>query len=65
MNLTQEDMIMENNSDAVLNGVLEKIARGYSNAKSDWSADRMNPFKDGKFLGYYEAKEAIMKVLNA
>ena len=65
MNLTQEDMIMENNFDAVLNGVLEKIARGYSNAKSDWSADRMNPFKDGKFLGYYEAKEAIMKVLNA
>ena len=56
---------MENSFDAILNGVLEKIARGYNTAKNEWSADKMNPFKDGKFLGYYEAKEAIMKVLDA
>ena len=57
--------MMENSFDAILNGVLEKIARGYNTAKNEWSADKMNPFKDGKFLGYYEAKEAIMKVLDA
>ena len=45
---------MENSFDAILNSVLEKIARGYNTAKNEWSADKMNPFKDGKFLAYFE-----------
>lgn len=44
---------------------LEKIAEKYSVVKAEWKADRRNTFKDGRFLGYYEAKEAILKSLGA
>lgn len=50
---------MESNFEMILNGVLEKIANGYSIAKREWKADRRNMFKDGRFLAYYEVKEAI------
>lgn len=56
---------MDNSFDVMFNSMLEKVARGYNAAKNDWKADKLNPFKDGKFLGYYEAKEAILKVLDA
>ena len=56
---------MDNNFETVVNSILERIAQGYSNAKADWQADRKNLFKDGRFLGYYEAKEALLKTLNA
>ena len=55
---------MENNLENMLNGILEKIARGYSNAMRDWKADRRNLFKDGKFLAYYEVKETVLKCLD-
>lgn len=56
---------MECNFDFVMNGFLEKVAQGYGCAKRDWLADRRNLFKDGRLLGYYEAKEALLKALNA
>lgn len=56
---------MENNFEAMINGFLEKIADGYNHAKSEWKADRRNPFKDGRFLAYYEAKEAVLKALES
>lgn len=56
---------MEGNIDSIINGILEKIAEGYAFAKNDWLRDRKNPFKDGRFLGYYEAKEALIRHLNA
>lgn len=56
---------MENNFETIVNALLEKLAQGYANAKAEWQADRRNPFKDGRFLGYYEAKEALLKHLNA
>lgn len=55
---------MENNVEVMINSALEKIAQGYARAKADWKADRRNPFKDGKFLAYFEAKEAILKLLD-
>lgn len=55
---------MENNFDVIINSVLEKIADGYNAAKAEWKADKRNAFKDGKFLAYYEAKEAFLKCLN-
>lgn len=55
---------MENNVEMILNGILEKIAKGYVNAKREWKADRRNAFKDGKFLAYYEVKEAVKKYLD-
>ena len=48
-----------------IDGALEEIARGYTAAKRDWKADRRNLFKDGRFLAYYEAREAILRALNA
>lgn len=56
---------MDNNFENIVNAMLEKVARGYANAKADWKADKRNPFKDGRFLAYYEAKETLMKCLNA
>lgn len=56
---------MDCNIDNIINGILEKLARGYEIAKAEWKADKRNAFKDGKFLGYYEAKETFMKVLDA
>ena len=56
---------MEGNYETMINGMLEKLARGYNIAKAEWKADRRNPFKDGRFLAYYEAKEAILNCLNA
>jgi len=56
---------MEGNFETIINGILEKIAQGYAAAKADWQADRKNLFKDGRFLGYYEAKEALLKNLTA
>ena len=55
---------MENNVEMILNGILEKIAQGYVSAKREWKADRRNPFKDGKFLAYYEVKEAVQKYMD-
>lgn len=55
---------MENNVEMILNGILEKIAQGYLRAKQEWKADRRNAFKDGKFLAYYEIKEAVQKYLD-
>lgn len=48
-----------------INGALERIARGYARAKADWKADRRNPFKDGRFLAYYEARQAVLRRLDA
>ena len=45
---------MEGNYETMINGMLEKLARGYNIAKAEWKADRRNPFKDGKLLGYFE-----------
>ena len=45
---------MDNNFENIVNAMLEKVARGYANAKADWKADKRNPFKDGKLLGYFE-----------
>ena len=56
---------MDCNIENIINGILEKLARGYEIAKAEWKADKRNAFKDGKFLGYYEAKETFMKVLDA
>lgn len=56
---------MENNIETMVNAMLEKVAGGYARAMADWKADKRNPFKDGRFLAYYEAKETLMKVLNA
>lgn len=56
---------MDSNIENLINSILEKLARGYDAAKAEWKADKRNAFKDGKFLGYYEAKEAILKVLDA
>ena len=56
---------MENNIEIIINSALEKIAQGYSRAKAEWKADKRNPFKDGKFVAYFEAKEAILKLLDA
>ena len=53
------------NNEGRINGALERIARGYTRAKADWKADRRNLFKDGKFLAYYEAREAIVRCLDA
>ena len=50
------DLARENNVEMIINGILEKIAQGYACAKREWKADRRNPFKDGKFLAYYEVK---------
>ena len=47
------------------NDILEKIAQGYTCARREWLADRKNLFKDGRLLGYYEAKEAMMRTMNA
>ena len=35
------------------------IRRRYAQAKEDWKRDRRNPFKDGKFLAYFEMLRAI------
>lgn len=56
---------MDCNIENIINGILEKLACGYEIAKAEWKADKRNAFKDGKFLGYYEAKEVILKVLDA
>lgn len=56
---------MENNLELIINTLLEKLANGYTRAKKDWQADKKNPFKDGKFLGYYEAKETILRILDS
>ena len=48
-----------------INAMLEAIAQGYANAIRDWKADKKNPFKDGRMLAYYEAKETLMKYLDA
>ena len=56
---------MDSNFENIVNSILEKIAEGYAKAKADWQADRKNLFKDGRFLGYYEAKEALLKQLAA
>lgn len=55
---------MDSNLDIRINNFLEKLAQGYAFAKNDWLADRRNPFKDGRLLGYYEAKEALLKALS-
>ena len=56
---------MENSIETIVNNMLEKLSQGYNNAMADWKADRRNPFKDGKFLGYYEAKEILIRCLDA
>ncbi len=56
---------MDGNFEMMINTVLEKIAQGYTAAKNEWLADKRNAFKDGKFLAYYEAKEALNRALNA
>ena len=56
---------MNGSIDSMINDILEKIARGYVNTKKEWLADKKNGFKDGKLLGYYEAKEALISALNA
>ena len=55
---------MDGNLEKVIIGMLEKIAQGYVFAKKEWQADRKNLFKDGRLLGYYEAKEALLRELN-
>ena len=56
---------MDNSFESMVNGMLEKFSRGYDCAMEEWKADRRNPFKDGKFLGYYEAKEILTRCLDA
>lgn len=56
---------MDGNIEFVIDGILEKIAEGYVRAKNEWLADKKNLFKDGRFLGYFEAKEAILRHLTA
>ena len=56
---------MNGNLDSMINNILEKIAQGYVFARKEWLRDRKNLFKDGKLLGYYEAKETILSALNA
>ncbi len=53
--------MMDDNFETMIDGILERIAQGYNQARIDWLADRKSPFKDGKFLAYYEAKEAFLK----
>ena len=52
--------MMDGSIESIINGILERIAQGYASAKAEWQADRRNLFKDGRFLGYYEAKEALI-----
>lgn len=56
---------MDSNIENTINSILERIAIGYNAARAEWKADRKNAFKDGKFLAYYEAKEALLKCLNS
>lgn len=56
---------MDANMETMVNAMLEKLAKGYGIAKAEWKADRKNAFKDGRFLAYYEAKEAVLKCLDA
>lgn len=55
---------MDGNLENTINSILEKIALGYNAARAEWKADRKNAFKDGRFLAYYEAKEALLKRLD-
>ncbi|MEE1199454.1 MAG: hypothetical protein U0L09_02270 [Christensenellales bacterium] len=52
---------MENVRERKINAFLEGLAQRYSNAKQEWKADRRNPFKDGRFLAYYEIRETVLK----
>lgn len=54
---------MDCNFENMINGILEKLAVGYSRAKAEWKTDRKNAFKDGRFLAYYEAKEMVLNRL--
>lgn len=56
---------MDSNIESTINSILERIAIGYNAARAEWKADRKNAFKDGKFLAYYEAKEALLKCLSS
>jgi len=53
---------MDENLEMIIDSFLENLAKGYKKAKEDWLADRCNTFKDGRFLAYYEAKEAVMRL---
>lgn len=56
---------MDGNLECTINSILERIALGYNAARAEWKADRRNAFKDGRFLAYYEAKEALLKRLDS
>lgn len=60
----REDDLMSCDLENAIDTFLENIAEKYSMVKAEWKADRKNPFKDGRFLAYYEAKEAILKSLD-
>ncbi|MBQ8972957.1 MAG: hypothetical protein IJ074_07765 [Clostridia bacterium] len=46
-----------------INELLSRLAEGYRRSMEDWKSDRENAFKDGRFLGYYEGKETILRCL--
>lgn len=48
--------------DDALNNALEELARLYNRAKTEWLADKRNPFKDGKFLACFEILNMIPAV---
>ena len=35
-------------------GIIEELTRRFDAAKAEWKADKVNPFKDGRLLGYFE-----------
>ena len=42
-----------------IGAAFEEIRRRYAQCKEDWKRDRRNPFKDGKFLAYFEMLRMI------
>ena len=41
--------------------LMARTAQRYHAALADWNADRKNPFKDGRLLGWYEGRTLIQE----
>ncbi len=46
-------------SEDALSGAFDAIDKKYAAAKTDWLADKKNPFKDGRMLGYFEVVKTL------
>ena len=51
-------------SESTYETLLMRVAEKYAHVIDEWKADRVNPFKDGRMLGYYEGKSLILNELD-